>query len=476
MQKVVILLLLVFVVGVVFAQDESCAILIEQAIEATNNNCSELGRNQVCYGNAQINATPQESADDFVFESGGDIVDASDIQALQLSSLVEPDEWGIAVFSLQANLPDTLPGQNVTVLMFGDVSIENGGALHAPLIEIAVNTNINVRSGPGTGYNVITGLAAGDTVVADGRNEASDWVRIQLPDDAGTGWLYVPLVTVDGEVSTLDVVEATTTDGTGTTYGPMQAFTFSTGIGSSECDGVPADGILIQTPEGAGKVDLLINEVQISLGSTAFLQNLSDDSIVVGLLEGESTIAVEDASAFVPAGAQAVIVTASDEETSNAPVVEPLEVENLGNVPIELLPREIEIPDPLTQAEIDALAFGGIESGEWASSVAGQSLPYTCNRSEFSTRMRDFDTVNIENGVLIFNGIETSMTGERKFLAERQFEVTGCDGSCGTIDQTLVITIVSSNEILVNMNDVWTDQVVAGKVCTLEVEYTLTPQ
>jgi len=32
-------------------------------------------------------------------------------------------EWGIALLRVQANLPDTAPGQNVTVLMFGDAEI-----------------------------------------------------------------------------------------------------------------------------------------------------------------------------------------------------------------------------------------------------------------------------------------------------------------------------------------------------------------
>jgi hypothetical protein len=35
------------------------------------------------------------------------------------------DLWGVAVLKLQANMPGTVPGQNVTFLVFGDTSIEN---------------------------------------------------------------------------------------------------------------------------------------------------------------------------------------------------------------------------------------------------------------------------------------------------------------------------------------------------------------
>ena len=35
--------------------------------------------------------------------------------------------WGVALMRIQANLPDTLPGQNVTMLIFGDVQIQNAG-------------------------------------------------------------------------------------------------------------------------------------------------------------------------------------------------------------------------------------------------------------------------------------------------------------------------------------------------------------
>jgi len=43
---------------------------------------------------------------------------------LELSDQVN-GVWGLAVMQLQPNIPDTLPGQNVTFLLFGDTEIED---------------------------------------------------------------------------------------------------------------------------------------------------------------------------------------------------------------------------------------------------------------------------------------------------------------------------------------------------------------
>ena len=112
-------------VMVIFAQDTECATLVQTALQGTDEQCNTLGRNQICYGNTQISTTLVENVSDVSFEMPGDIVDATVIENLQLSVLQEPDIWGIAIMKIQANLPDTVPGQNVTILLFGDVFIEN---------------------------------------------------------------------------------------------------------------------------------------------------------------------------------------------------------------------------------------------------------------------------------------------------------------------------------------------------------------
>lgn len=120
------LFVVILTVVIVIAQDDACPAIVANALEATDNACSDTERNQACYGNVQIDAT---FADDSIsFTQQGDKVNLLDIEEFTLSPLdEETSAWGVALMSVQANIPDTIPGQNVTFLLFGDVSISNAG-------------------------------------------------------------------------------------------------------------------------------------------------------------------------------------------------------------------------------------------------------------------------------------------------------------------------------------------------------------
>lgn len=127
-----LLLLLLFlgITAVVISQDEesdgTCPAIVETALDSADLYCSDTARNQVCYGHVALEAEPQSGITEFVFESVGDIEDVTEIETLRLKPLdEETGEWGVALMRLQANLPDTLPGQNVTFILFGDVEITN---------------------------------------------------------------------------------------------------------------------------------------------------------------------------------------------------------------------------------------------------------------------------------------------------------------------------------------------------------------
>lgn len=335
------------------AQEDICPSIVQQALTAVSDNCLGTGRNQACYGNVRISATVAEGARDFVFDQQGDVVNVADLQALRLSGMAAPDEWGVALLSLQANLPDTLPGQNVTVLLFGDVQLENAGTPPPVTLDVTVSSNINVRSGPGTSNSVLRGLSSGATVTAEGRNNAGDWVRIQLPDGSGTGWVSAPLVTIDGDVMALAVVDASVTDAAGATYGPMQAFTFRSGVGASQCAEAPQDGLLIQTPQGAGTVELLVNEVAISLGSTAYLQAVPGDVMTISMLEGLALVTASGVSVYAPAGTVVIIPLDANGVVSGAPVIQAYSAEQVASLPITLLPTPITAAPPTDPATVD---------------------------------------------------------------------------------------------------------------------------
>src|SRR5688572_3497666 len=102
------------------AAQADCPTIVQTALDATDAACEGTGRNQACYGNIDLSAVPQEGIPQFDFDAPGDIIDVAGVRTLELEPLDETiDIWGIALMQLQANLPETLPGQNVTFLLFG---------------------------------------------------------------------------------------------------------------------------------------------------------------------------------------------------------------------------------------------------------------------------------------------------------------------------------------------------------------------
>ena len=122
-----VLITLLSVVSLVTAQD-ACPADVDDAIAALNDICFATGRNQACYGNGDIVTVPVANAT-LDFAVPGDSANINDIDSMTLSPYeVGFAEWGVAILVLQADLPDTLPGQNVTMLLFGETSFasDNG--------------------------------------------------------------------------------------------------------------------------------------------------------------------------------------------------------------------------------------------------------------------------------------------------------------------------------------------------------------
>jgi hypothetical protein len=324
-----------------------------------------------------VNAEPQPGLEGFSFEQAGDIVDVVNVLSLQLESLDEENgEWGVALMKLQASLPDTLPGQNVTFVLFGNVEIENAvePAPQPVLLDVTANGNANVRGEPSTNGAIVGSLSGGQVITGDGRNEAGDWLHIQL--DGGTGWVFADLVTVDGEVNSLLVVEG---DEVAPSQKPMQSFYFRSGFGDAPCEQAPDSGILIQTPEGAGQVAFTVNGVDIQLGSTTYLQAQPNEQLTVNLIEGSAQVSAQDTVKTVPAGTRVNVPMDDNLEASGPPSdPEPYDSASLGVLPITLLEREIEIAPALTQEEIAARASFIPVSGEWLVQPGAPSLSGTC--------------------------------------------------------------------------------------------------
>lgn len=279
--------LVLLINGIIFAQDAACPIFVREALDLVDQRCDGTDRNQACYGYANIEAEPQEGVTILQFESPGDIEDLALIKALQTSTLAVPDEWGVALLRVQANLPDSLPGQNVTILLFGNVRIEDA----------------------------------------------------RTPEDEAAR--------------------------------PMQAFYFQTGVGESPCLEAPQDGILVQTPEGAGRIELTVNNAVIDLGSTAFLQADPGVQMRVAVLEGDGVITTDEATVDIPAGQQALLDLDEDGLVLGPVAVEPYDPQEFQALPINALPRQIEIEVESTNG---GSAVSPLELGSYNGRVTGGSV------------------------------------------------------------------------------------------------------
>lgn len=68
--------------------------------------------------------------------------------------------------------------------------------------------NLFIRRGPGSTYNIISGLTKGTTAKAVGRNEKNDWLAIEIPNANGlTGWISMGTMftTLNGSMQSLNL-------------------------------------------------------------------------------------------------------------------------------------------------------------------------------------------------------------------------------------------------------------------------------
>ena len=109
----------------------------------------------------------------------------------------------LGLFSI-LNSPLTVNAQIPTV----DIATVTGTAT-GPYIVVKQDTEqtqVNVRSGPGTFYDKVGVLLTGQQVPAIGRSVGGEWIYIEYPGVTGSAaWVYSPLVEVFG--GTLPIIE-----------------------------------------------------------------------------------------------------------------------------------------------------------------------------------------------------------------------------------------------------------------------------
>jgi len=370
MKRVVAILLCCFVLSISSIAQSDCPTLVNFALSSTSEFCAETGRNQACFGHVNLSAEGQPDASNFEFIEVGDIVDVAAIRTLRLSTLDSTaGNWGVVLMKVQANLPNSAPGQNVTFMLFGDTELRNAANSvedqNPPTLTATISSSINanVRVGPNSTMAVLASIPNGVAVTATGISSNSEWLRIILPDSAveQQGWISRQLVIPDGDTSTLNVIEPGQPQ-----FGPMQAFYLTTGIGQPSCDEAPENGLLVQTPKGVGEINLLVNEVEISMGSTVFLtaeRNEDSDredgvnvrSMKVKTIEGTAITRVNGKTRVATGGSQFEVMYDDDGGIEDVMETVRLTEDEIDDLPYENLERELDDYEEISDEELDIL-------------------------------------------------------------------------------------------------------------------------
>ncbi|MBZ0288347.1 MAG: SH3 domain-containing protein, partial [Anaerolineae bacterium] len=253
------------------------------AVELTRESCAELDDNVICYGNPSLNVQPHPNVR-IVFAEPGDRVTLSAVDMLD-SSPFDPmtGNWGLAVMQVRANLPDAA----LTVLSFGDVSLQNTSTASSDFIALDVTvrepTGAIVRETPAPDGEEIGTLFASNTYIAVGRLEDGSWIRL-----LDGGWVAAELLRSRFDLTMLEVLAPNDEAGDGGyPYGPMQSIHLRSGIEDSPCYGAPDSGLLVQTPDGIFGVQLQVNGAPLVFTGTLWLQTQATGETVVSVLEGE---------------------------------------------------------------------------------------------------------------------------------------------------------------------------------------------
>ena len=356
-------------VAVVSAQDAICNAPTQAALDAAFQACRNVGHGVACYGGGDVSLTTMPDADAVSFAKPGDQVALDAIEELSLRSNSDGD-WGLVRMEYAGRLA------RLTVLAFGDVTLKRvvDTTLPPVLLKARPTAKVNVRGGPSTSDSVVTSLATDQVVTADGRNETSDWLRVQLSNSGSVGWVFAELLTVDGDMATLPVLSADdkTPIVVPPTYEPMQKFTLET-TSSSSCDGTVTSGLLVQTAFGTRNIHLVVNGALVNIGSTLAFSTVGD-TLAISVIDGQADVF----GTIAPTGTRIRLTLDDALKATGETIFEAIDAESLNLLPLALLPHQVSVPEPLSKETIAELTPIAAVPGRWTSNIKDSGWTDVC--------------------------------------------------------------------------------------------------
>lgn len=304
--------------------DDSCQMLVRDALRVIGSACATVGVNEVCYGHSLVSATLHDP--DLAFATTGDTVSVLALQTL-VTRPANPltSEWGVALMSIRADLPSR-SDETVQIVLFGDAALApqppRQPRTNAPRItcqfENTTERGLNLRTGPGIDFHAVDVLDAKSNLEVYGQSADGGWLR------SGRGWVaheHGTLVCEDGQqLPRFD-------DPRDAYFAPLQAFNVTLSTGST-CDTAPS-GMLIQAPDERSAT-LSVNGIELRVGSTGLLFGGDDGAVLnVANLGGSVDVTVDGTTASPPPG-QMVAVPVDADGSAAAPASAPMPIAGIA--------------------------------------------------------------------------------------------------------------------------------------------------
>ena len=273
--------------------ESTCPGIVTTVVDIINVNCGTLSVNTACYGNDLVQASFIDDVPESYFTQPADRTELSRVQNISTAPLdVEEQVWGVAVLNVQANVPNTLPGEVVTFILLGDSQIENRvdpTAVQPYIVPVTVTTTADANGflDPESTSETLGDIPEGTDLLADALDETTEWLRVVFSGQP----MWVERAVVSDALG-LDALTVLSAD----SFTPMQAFYFSTGVGQPVCNDAP-NMITVRSPDNI-RINLNINGADVRLGSMVTLQSIGDNQAMFTVHEGH--LEIVDSGVVIP--------------------------------------------------------------------------------------------------------------------------------------------------------------------------------
>lgn len=452
-----ITLLMFFILfGINTTLAQSCNVAVQLAFSRAYGACADLERDQACYGGGVVTS-------DATLTQAGDIVDVDNMTQITVNG-TDGDDWSTAFLKLQLNLSNSSQ-RDVDMILFGDAEITN---LIDPVPRLTATPlgTVNVRSAPTQNSDILARINVNGTVNVNGRDEENTWLRVNVPNSDALGWVSTEIVTLDGDINTLDTV---TVDNV--IEQPFEHMMLRSND-IAGCDDAPHSGLLIQAPGEDEIVSLLINNTGLNLAGTAFIQAGADEDMTIFVLEGDATIGLSGELIRMAGGTRLDITAGTPSD------VIAYDLADVQTTPYLYLSRRMQPAQPSSDEAIAQLSIPPTPLPDPTATPVRSNCQYIINAR---TNVRngpttDYDiTQTLVPDTLVYpqsrttdiNGTEWLQVGQRAWLQSRNVNAKGDCPPLPTIEGEQITTATRNTLVLENCEPT-NGPIEVGQVVTIE--------